>query len=300
MLTSSNLTYAIDETITEVAFASVYEEPVMWPSLAWLRQSSKARESNGSFGDLSAFAEKITGSDLVEDTPAQQFKQTFTHRAYGKLIRVDRELLDDDEWGTVEEWSRQLGSKAMLLYEGLIADIFNEAFSSTRFLGEDGLCLCNAAHVNGAGTSIGDNADTVAISAANVKSARANMRKFKSYDGSTFVGSNPDELLVPVDLEEDGWALINSTLKPGGNNNDANIFQGRMTLYVWNKITSSTAWFLMDSRLRKNMLRLYMRIVLEILSDYAISQGVRKIGGYTRCTSGFTRWQWCYGSTGAG
>lgn len=294
--TSSTLSYAVDEAVTEVVFATLAEEPMLVPALFTQLSSTGPRETVASFGGLEYYEEKSESAEMTEDQVVQQFKTVFTHKVYAKKIRLTREIIDDEEWGVVAEHSRLMGSKAAETMEFHGARVFNDAFAGAHVTGEDGLSLCNDAHLNADSGNSQDNSGTNSLNHAGAKTTRTAMRNFTGYDSDQVINVMPDELLVPVDLEEDAFALLESTLVPGGANNDRNIFQGRMTLYVWPFLTDTNAWFMMDSRKRRRFLRWYMRVGLEILSDASFSQGVRTIGGYMRWSRGFTDWRWIYGN----
>jgi phage major head subunit gpT-like protein len=293
----STLSYAVDEAVTEVAFAELFEgEPMFWPTLYNVKMSTKKQETRASFGELANWAVKLEGQAMSEQTPKQQFKQSFHHDAYSSMLQVTRELEDDDDWGVVEDFATQLGEKGSETMETKAALVFNDAFDGAYFTGEDGLSLCNDAHLNAESGGSQDNKETLALTFENAKTVRKNMRKHRGYDGSQILVVNPNELLVPVDLEEEAWSLVQSQLKPGTANNDANIFTGRYTVYVWHWLTDTNAWFMMDSRLRNRHLLWYVRFMMEIMADASFSQMVRKIGGYMRWVNGFSRWIWIRGS----
>jgi hypothetical protein len=197
----------------------------------------------------------------------------------------------------VSDKAQQIVVVAGLTMERHAATVFVNAFTGAGGLvAEDGLSLCNSAHLNSDGGNSQGNSGTSSLTFANAKTTRTAMRKFKGYrDSSTTLYVNPDELMVPVDLEEDAFALIESTLKPGSLNNDLNLFAGRYTVYVWPFLSDTNDWFMMDSARRKLALRWYMRRPLTILSDASFIQGVRKIGASMRYSFGSTDWRWIYG-----
>lgn len=291
----STTSFAYDETITETAFSTFGEEPMLMPVLYNVRPSQSSQEVAASFGTLGDYELKLEGAEMSEDNITQQFKKTFVHKAYAKLIRLSQELIDDDQVGFARDAGEQLGAKAAITMERRGASLFNDAFAGATYTGEDSLPLASAAHVNVDAGNSQDNSDTQTLNAAGLKTSMIAHRKMFGYrDTDEIIFVNTDELLVPVDLEEDAYVLMQSAGKPGGANNDVNMYAGRLTTYVWRYLTDTNAWFLMDSRRRKSSLRWYQRTPLEIVADASFTQKVRKIGGYMRYENGFTDWRWAY------
>ena len=120
------------------------------------------------------------------------------------------------------------------------------------------------------------------------------MRKFTDYRGNK-INVNPDLLIVPEDLEQTAYEIIRSSGDPTSGNLKANFHNGRYGAVVWRELTSTTAWFMADSRLMAMNLIWYWRIPLEIFGDGALMAGTRSIGGYYRASWGALDWRWLYG-----
>jgi len=296
VMNRTNLSYAVDEAVTEVAYAELFEGPMLWPSLYRLRPSSRKNEVVASFGEAALYSVKLEGQEMTTDEVTQQFKKTFVHTAYAKLLKITRELIEDEDWSTLEDMASQLGQKANETMENSAVGPFNDAFNGANFVGEDNKALCHTAHVNADGANSQGNSGTQSLDHAGCKETRKLMRKFKGYDANQKIIVNPNELLLPIDLEEEAFALLESTLLPGSNNNDANMFSGRYRAYIWHWLSDTNAWFMMDSRLRQQYLRWYQRIGYEINADASFTQGIRRIGAYMRYINGFTNWRFLYGN----
>ena len=296
VMNSSALDGAIDEAVTEVATAEFFMESMIMPSLYNIRPSTGPRETVQSFGELSDFEVKNEGAEMSTDQVIQQFQKVFVHITRGKVLELTEEYLEDDRWDLAQDFGEQLGAVAAQTYERLAAGVFNDAFAGATYKGEDALSLCNAAHLNADSGNSQSNSGTNALTHAGVKTARQVMRDITGYESTTILGIIPNEILVSNEQEEDGYALLESTLKPGSQDNDQNMHRGRYTLYVWDFLTDTNNWFMMASRLRQRYLRWYIRRPLRVLSDASWSKGVRRIGGSFRTIHGFTNWRWVYGN----
>jgi hypothetical protein len=296
---SQNNSYLLDEVVSAIAFESFQQEPLMVPSLFDIRASGRRRERTASFSGLSEFETKAELAAATEDQVENQFEKDFTHVAYAKKVPIARELIDDSEFGLVEDIGRQIGVMAAYTIENKCASVLRGAFGAT--LAEDGLSLCNGAHLNAAGGNSQSNSGTTALSMTSVKTTRTAMRKFLNYNGD-LAGVRPDSLIIPTDLEESAWEIVNSTGgRPDNANNAANMYAGMFKLFVWDFLSTGVSggdvnnWFMADSRLMMQNQIMYLRTPLEIFGDGNLFTGTRNIGGYMRFSYGVRDWRWVYG-----
>jgi phage major head subunit gpT-like protein len=290
-LTPSMASYVIDETVSSVALDEFAREPLMLPQFFSVKGSSKDREITASIGGLGDFQLKATTTESSESEPVQQFSKSYIHNAYALQTKVARELIDDQRVEFFGQFGAKLGQSASRTMEKAAADLFNNAFTTTT--SEDGLSLCNSAHLNADSGNSQDNSGTSTLSNDAVSSTRQLMRRFKDYDGNV-IASNPDLLLIPAELEETGVEIVRSSLNPQNANNAVNWNQG-LGMVVWMYLTDTTNWFLLDSKLMKQNLNWYQRVPLEVFGDGDLFKGQRRIGGYYRESHGVADWRWIYG-----
>ena len=144
----STVSFATDEAVTETAFARLFDETLLWVALYNVKPSAGKQEVVASFGELGDWAKKTEGAEASEDTLQEQYRKFFIHDAYAKVIKITRELIDDEDVGFVSDTSAQMGEKAALTMERRGAAPFVDAFLGAEYVGEDTLSLCNSAHVN--------------------------------------------------------------------------------------------------------------------------------------------------------
>lgn len=293
-MTQSTLSFVFDEVVTEVAMAEAFDAPLLGPSLFTMRPSTSRRERAASFGELGYYAEKSEGAAAAEDTITQQFEKTVAHKEYSKTISFTRPTVDDEDWGFVVDAGEQLGSKGPETVENEMAKLFINIANSTFYTSEDGLSIANSAHLNVDSGNSQSNTGTNSLTHAGAKTTRTAMRNWTGYSADQNLSIIPDEIIVPNDLEEDAFALVESTLVPGVANNDRNIFQGRYRVYVWTWLTDTNAWGMMDSRRRMRNLRWNLRIPLEITSQGSFSTHNREMNGYMRWSLMCRDWRWIY------
>lgn len=295
MITTTTLSYAVDEVVSMVAYETFYQEPFVMPMLYDVRTSSRRRERGASFGGVGPFEVKAEGVASNEDSIAQQYEKDFVHVAYGKQVPVSREIYEDEEWGVLADIGMQLGAMAAYTMEQSAAAPFNDAFAGATYTAEDAKSICNSAHTNVDGGNSQSNSGTNTFNLSGVETSRVLMRKFTNYNGDKSP-SRPRLILVPAELEITGWELINSEGKPDTANNNSNFYNGRFDMIVWDFLTDTNNWFLIDPMKMKMNLIWYQRIALEIFGDGNLFAGTRKTGGYYRASHGCRDWRWIYGN----
>jgi len=296
-ITSANMNFVLDEVVSSVMFESFFDEPYMYPMLYDIRTSNRRRERSASVGGLGEYQVKQRTQAAAEDQITEQFEKDFVHESYGKSVAVERELVDDEEYGVLQEIGSQLGIMAAYSMEKTAATVFNDAFAGASHKGEDGKSLCNAAHVNSDGGNSQSNTGTETCSLAGIQTTRLNMRKFTNYRGEK-LAIRPNMLIVPPDLEETAFEIVRSTGSTVDNKNAGvtNFYNGRFDLAVWDFLTDTNAWFMADSRLMKQNLIWYQRTPLARFGDGNLFTGTRRVGGYYRNSYGFKDWRWVFGN----
>jgi phage major head subunit gpT-like protein len=258
--------------------------------------SDKAQEHDLGVGGMSDW-EEYEGAIEYDDFD-QLYKTTYTHVEYVKGFKVERKLVDDDQYNIISKRPRQLALTAMRTREKHAASVFNNAFSSS-YTGGDEVSLCNDSHPLSPEHSgdTHDNYGTYALSYDNVVTVRRLMREYPD-DRGELVQINPDTLLVPPELEESAWSIYETTNKVDTADWHANFVRAKLKgVIVWDYLTDANAWFMIDSGLAKLYLNWFDRVPLEFemdpTSDFRLEARFR---GYMRYSYGWSDWRWVYGN----
>jgi phage major head subunit gpT-like protein len=212
-------------------------------------------------------------------------------------MAVERKLYDDDLYNVINPKAQRLGTSFARTREIHAASTFNNAFSAS-FTGFDAVALCSASHPlspQNTGT-VQSNAGSSALSPAAIEATRQIMLAYTDDRGNLFP-SIPDILLVPPALEQTATEILRTVGKVDSADNTIN-FVGSLGLrpVVWNYLTDTNDWFLIDSRLMKQHLWWFDRVETEFQSDpnsdYTM---VARYRGYMRYIFGWDDWMWIYG-----
>jgi phage major head subunit gpT-like protein len=292
IIASEQFAYLLDPGLRKIFMDEFGMPGDMVSQLYSQEKSNKAVEYDlgiGGMGDLEEFTGTIPYGDF-----RQQYRVSYSHREWVKGIKIERKLVDDDLYNVINARPRQLAVIARRTREKHGASLFNNAFNTSVFAGGDALSLCNTAHTYvGTSTTVG-NSGTTALSATAMEATRL-LGMALTDETDNLMDVVYDTLLVPPNLEETAWQIIKTDKQVDSANNNANFNMGRYKLLVWNRLTDTNNWFMIDSKYMKLFLKWFNRIPVEFNKDKDFDTYVAKWSVYTRYSYGFSDWRWIYG-----
>lgn len=263
------------------------------PALFSMQKSEKAQEFDLQDDEFKDF-EKFTGT-IPYDDMREGYKTTYTHDEYARGFKITRTLVQDELYGTINKKPSMLALAARRRREKDGASVFNNAFNSS-FTGGDSLALCSTAHTSRNSDLTQSNYGTLPLTGPNIEATRRRMMAFHSgRDG--IINVSLDMILVPLALEEVAWQIINSRGQVDTAQNNPNFHYGKYKLLVWpNFLTSSSAWFSIDSQYMKQFLLWFDREPVQFFKDQDFGTLVSAFAGYMRYSYGWSDWKWVYGN----
>lgn len=292
LVASENFGYLLDPGLRKI-FMDEYMMPGMVSDMLYSKEkSSKAVEYDlgiGGMGDLEEFDGTIPYGDFH-----MQYRVSYTHKEWVKGIKVERKLVDDDLYNVINKRPQQLALVAKRTREKHGASLFNNAFNTSTFAGGDGLALCANAHTAVGTATTQDNAGSTALSATAVEATRLLMIDYLD-ETDNLINVMPDTILVPPNLEETAWQIVKTDREVGSANNTMNFNMGKYKVIVWNYLTDTNNWFMIDSKYMKLFLKWFDRIPQEFNKDKDFDTYISKWSTYGRYSYGFSDWKWIYG-----
>lgn len=292
-----NFADELDPAIREIFFDRYDEEPQVLPQVFNILTTSKESETDSA---TTAFGKLVQTSELgaldYED-PLKMYRTTYTPLKYTKGFKVSQELVEDDQHNIIAAMPRALAKSVVYTTEYWAGSVLNNAFSTSYTSYGDGLPLCSTAHTRADGGSNQSNASSssVALNEANLETGRLALETALN-DKGEIVNFKCDSLLIPIDLRKTAQILTESTLRPGTANNDVNIYQGVFKVIPWRYISTSTYWFLMDSR--NHLLQWFWRIRPEFKNDFNFDADAALYKVRIRFAFGWSDWRAIWGSKG--
>lgn len=185
---------------------------------------------------------------------------TIINRDWESSIAVDRNAIEDEQYGQIEVRIRELATEAARFFDELAFSLINQGTNTTGTAGTiyegvdvrayDGKAFFATDHSEGeSGTQ--SNRGSTALGVAGLTSAMTAMRKFLNDKGKPS-HVRPNLLVVPPELEWTAKELLNSAYYPEEGTTTAkvstNVLKGSLNLLVNDYLDDANDWFLFDTK----------------------------------------------------
>lgn len=293
-LQASNFQAILEPKFRKIFFEAYDEIPPQYPEAFSIKKSTKAKESDYHVSGTGKWEEKQPSGPIAEDTIETGQEVNYIHKSYAKMISVERELADDDQYNVIEKLPQGLGRGCRVTIEETAASVINDGFSTN---GYDGVPMFSNSHplLRGgtsdnlmAGADLGDASLKLGLSA--LRTNTLTQEGFK-------MQANATHLIVHPDNEFTALTLMQSSQTAGGNYNDKNVIKDRLKVVVMDYLDDADAWFLRDSRLSET--NFFWRVKPEFKSLEVFDNMVAKYRGYCRFSVGYSDWRGWAGNPGA-
>nr|WP_314587027.1 Mu-like prophage major head subunit gpT family protein [uncultured Pseudomonas sp.] len=284
------------KTLFNNAFAAA---PSTWDKIAM-----KVPSSTGSnlYAWLSAFPKmrRWVGEKHVKNL--QAYSYSVVNEDWEATVAVNRNHIEDDQLGIYQPQAQMAGFSAKQLPDEIVYELVNNGFVALCY---DGQYFFDVDHpvAGGSVSNLGTkalSASTLANAQASYGAARTAMRRFKDEDGRP-INVSPTVLLVPPALEDTARALLTVDRLEDGKPNP---YKGTAELVVESRLTSDTAWFLLDTSkpvrpfiYQERKAPVFVQQTDPEAAD-VFSRKEYKFGAEARAAGGYGFWQMAYGSTG--
>lgn len=283
-----------------LTFERFREIPEVFRLINNVQNSRRAYEEVFEIGGLGPLAPAGELEMTQLDEPYKLGGVRFIHKTYKLGFAISQEMRDDDQYGLMGRLATELGRSSRITTELYGHDVWNNAFTTTKYAGRDGQPLISTAHpLTGAGTTASNRAAAdVDLSQAALEVGITSFRQMKDDRGIPIPNLQPRYLLITPSNDMLARRLLESPGYPGGNNNDINPIQGRLTPIVSPWLTDDDAWFILTEPSQLGV-RFYWREMPDTKTwdDDSADATFHKIR--QRHSSGFDDWRGTYGSPGA-
>ena len=244
---------------------------------------------------------KWIGDKMVK--ALEGFKYSIVNDDWEATVEVDRNHIEDDVLGIYAPQAQMAGWSAAQLPDEIVYDLVNNGFTNKCF---DGKAFFATDHKVGKASvsNKGTAALSVATQAAAMTSygaARTAMKKFADEEGRP-LNISPNVLLVPPALGDIARLLMTVDRLEDGKPNP---YKGTAEVVEDARLTSDTAWFLLDTTKPVKPVIYQERKAPVFVSqtnpeaDDVFTRKKFKFGAEARAAGGYGFWQLAYGSTGA-
>jgi phage major head subunit gpT-like protein len=257
-----------------------------------MRNSSKAKETDlqvGGFSDPKPFTGKITYTDAER---GYEIEYDFDEWVNG--FQITRKMRDDMQYDGIFANATELATSFARKRRKDAASVYNNGASSS-YLGFDGKSLFASDHPRSRTdtTNTVSNLNTLALTSVNLETAVVAMQAFKDDLGEE-ITIVPDTLVVGRNLRKTAIEITASPQVPENANNAINVQNGAWNVVVDPYISSSTAWWIIDSTMSNRYLKWYDRIPVEFAGMQDFETMIWKYRGYARYGYGWSDWRFGY------
>lgn len=294
---------ALDPTFRAIFHDTEANVETMYDKVFNVMNSNKAFEKDTALSGIGQLEEVNELGAIPYEDATPGWDVTYVHRKFAKGRQVSQEMIDDEKFNMISKLPKSLALAKVRTMEQAAADIFNYGFTAgggglATFTGGDSKALFATDHVNRDGSVTQSNSVTTALSQSALQTAITAM-KTRRDDKNQIVHYSPDTLIVPPALEFTARVILESSQVIGNGNNDINPVKGALNLIVWPYLTSTTAWFVLDSKAHElNFFKRKDEGVKGPVFDFDVESAKWK--AVCRFSVGFSDWKGVYGSTGAG
>ncbi len=171
---------------------------------------------------------------------------------FGRIISLSREMILFDQTGQIVERARRIGEmagyhKAEFIIKKACSltttTITGEAANKSLFYNGTSRTMYANDHSSW-DIQTNDNLITTALSTAGLKAAMILRRKVKNRVGQFVNVSLPIDLLIPPDLEETAWMLVNSEHQFDTAENAKNPYKNKFNIIISSFLTDVEDWYI--------------------------------------------------------
>jgi phage major head subunit gpT-like protein len=291
-IVSQDISKLLEGGLKTVFFNAFEGAPKNYEQITTLVPSEKDRETYAWLGSLPSMREWIDERVLKE---VSEYDFTIENKNWELTLSVDRNALDDDQYGAIKARVQAMGEEASRHIDELVFSLLADGFSENCY---DGVEFFSDSHPTADDTQ--SNTGTGELSAENYASARAQMMSITDDRGKP-LGIIPDTVVIPPALEETARLILSSDYYPSGSKTVTNPWKGSAELIVSPYLTDTNNWYLLCTGRSVKPLILQMRreltfSALEENSERGFMHREFLYGADARYNVGYGLWQLAYGS----
>ena len=268
------------------------EQKPLYDKVATVVPSTTDAETYAWLGDIPGMREWL-GEREIKNLSGSDY--TIKNKDFELTVGVDRNAIEDDKIGLYKPSIQMLGASAASHPDELVYALLASGFEAKCY---DGKAFFATDHE--VGKNAVSNKITSKLSLESYVTARAMMRGYKNSKGRS-LALVPNLLVVPPALEAKAREILVAEFING----TKNTMQGTAELHVEPRLTSDTAWFLLDTSRPIKPLIYQQRKKAKFVSKTAetddnVFMSKKFIyGADSRGNAGFGFWQMAVGSDGS-
>ncbi|MCP3684548.1 MAG: hypothetical protein GY861_17925 [bacterium] len=205
-------------------------------------QSNSDQEKYGWLGEVPQMREWLDERQL---SGLPDYDYTIPNKDYEATLKVNRNVMDDDQLGATKVRVRDLSSRARTHSRKLF---FDQLIAGDTEFGYDGVPFFSASHMESGAAQDNTYTGTGVTTAqfqADFIGARARMRSFKDNQGEPRNEGEMNDLIVVAHPDLEG--TIDEVLSASMLNNTTNTLKGAAKKLISSRLVDTNDWYLMNA-----------------------------------------------------
>tara|TARA_R100001129_G_scaffold72535_1_gene49465 strand:- start:52 stop:960 length:909 start_codon:yes stop_codon:yes gene_type:complete len=285
-----NALFGLEYDRYENEHAEVFEE----------ESSDRAFEEEVMLAGFSTAPTKSEGGTVSFDDAQETFTSRYTHETIALAFSITEEAIEDNLYDRLaSRYTKALARSMAQTKQIKAAAILNNAFSSSNAIG-DGVALASASHptINGNQSNILSTASD--LNETSLEQALIDIAGFKDERGLK-IAVRGTKLIIPKELQFVAERVLNSNLRPGTADNDANAMKNMGMLpegaVVNHFLTDTDAFFIKTDA--PNGFKFFNRSPIKTAMEGDFDTGNMRFKARERYSFGVSDWRCVFATPGA-
>ena len=262
--------------------------------------SDRAFEEEVMLAGFSTAPTKSEGGTVSFDDAQETFTSRYTHETIALSFSITEEAIEDNLYDRLaSRYTKALARSMAQTKQIKAAAILNNAFSSSNAIG-DGVALASASHptINGNQSNILSTASD--LNETSLEQALIDIAGFKDERGLK-IAVRGTKLIIPKELQFIAERVLNSNLRPGTADNDANAMKNMGMLpegaVVNHFLTDTDAFFIKTDA--PNGFKFFNRSPIKTAMEGDFDTGNMRFKARERYSFGVSDWRCVFATPGA-
>ena len=285
-----NALFGLEYDRYENEHAEIFEE----------ESSDRAFEEEVMLAGFSTAPTKSEGGSISFDDAQETFTARYTHETIALAFSITEEAIEDNLYDRLaSRYTKALARSMAQTKQIKAAAILNNAFSSSNAIG-DGVALASASHptINGNQSNILSTASD--LNETSLEQALIDIAGFKDERGLK-IAVRGTKLIIPKELQFIAERVLNSNLRPGTADNDANAMKNMGMLpegaVVNHFLTDTDAFFIKTDA--PNGFKFFNRSPIKTAMEGDFDTGNMRFKARERYSFGVSDWRCVFATPGA-
>ena len=263
--------------------------------------SDRAFEEEVMLAGFSTAPNKSEGGAISFDDAQETYTARYSHETIALAFSITEEAIEDNLYDRLAgRYTKALARSMAQTKQIKAASILNNAFTAGASAGGDGVAFMSASHPTVNGTQ--SNLLTVAadLNETSLEQALIDIAGFQDERGLK-IAVRGMKLIIPKELQFVAERVLNSNLRPGTADNDANALKNMGMLpegaVVNHFLTDTDAFFIKTDA--PNGLKYFNRSAIKTAMEGDFDTGNMRFKARERYSFGFSDWRCLFGTPGA-